>query len=44
VLRDPEHVRQVVLNGRTVLDRDASRFLMGAAFSNIGIGASGTPA
>jgi len=44
VLRDPEHVRQVVLNGRTVLDRDASRFLMGAAFSNIGVGAPGAPA
>jgi len=32
VLRAPDKVRRVVLNGRTVLDRDASRFLVGAGF------------
>jgi imidazolonepropionase-like amidohydrolase len=33
VLRLPDKIRRVVLNGRTVLDRDASQFLVGAAFS-----------
>ncbi|MBX9826792.1 MAG: amidohydrolase family protein [Xanthobacteraceae bacterium] len=33
VLRAPDKVRRVVLNGRTVLDRDASRFLVGAGFA-----------
>jgi imidazolonepropionase-like amidohydrolase len=29
ILRSPEKIRRVVLNGRTVLDRDASKFLVG---------------
>jgi imidazolonepropionase-like amidohydrolase len=33
VLRRPDSIRQVVLNGRTVLDRDTSRYLVGASFS-----------
>ena len=32
VLRAPDKVRRVVLNGRTVLDRDASQYLIGAGF------------
>jgi imidazolonepropionase-like amidohydrolase len=32
-LRTPDSIRRVVLNGQTVLDRDASRFLVGAGFS-----------
>jgi imidazolonepropionase-like amidohydrolase len=32
VLRGPDKVRRVVLNGRTVLDRDASQYLIGAGF------------
>ncbi|MRX52013.1 amidohydrolase family protein [Paracoccus sp. S-4012] len=32
LLRDPEAIRRVVLDGRTVVDRDASRFLVGSAF------------
>jgi len=32
VLRAPDKVRRVVLGGKTVLDRDASRFLVGAGF------------
>lgn len=44
VLRNPDHIRQVVLNGRTVLDRDTSHVLMGAAFSNVGVGAPTAPA
>ena len=32
ILRDAERIRRVVLNGRTVVDRDASRFLIGTAF------------
>jgi imidazolonepropionase-like amidohydrolase len=30
ILRSQDRIRQVVLNGRTVLDRDASKFLVGA--------------
>ncbi|MDH7799232.1 MULTISPECIES: amidohydrolase family protein [unclassified Beijerinckia] len=33
VLRQPEKIRQVVLNGRTVLDRDVSAMLVGAGIS-----------
>ncbi|MDN2564647.1 amidohydrolase family protein [Aquibium sp. A9E412] len=33
VLRDPQRIRRVVLNGRTVVDRDASRFVVGSAFA-----------
>jgi imidazolonepropionase-like amidohydrolase len=33
VLRAQERIRRVVLNGQTVLYRDASRFLVGAGFS-----------
>ncbi len=32
LLRKDDNVRRVVLNGRTVLDRDASQFLIGAGF------------
>ena len=32
VLRDNANIRRVVLNGRTVVGRDASRFLIGTAF------------
>ena len=32
ILREAEKIRRVVLNGRTVVDRDASRFLIGTAF------------
>jgi imidazolonepropionase-like amidohydrolase len=32
VLRAQDKIRRVVLNGQTVLDRDASRFLVGAGF------------
>jgi len=32
ILRDPNAIRRVVLDGRTVVDRDASRFLVGSAF------------
>jgi imidazolonepropionase-like amidohydrolase len=34
VLRSPEKIRRVVLNGQTVLDRDASKFLVGAGYSS----------
>jgi len=34
VLRRQDKIRRVVLNGQTVLDRDASRFLVGAGFSS----------
>lgn len=44
ILRNQQHIRQVVLNGRTVLNRDTSQFLMGAAFSNVGVGSPGPPA
>jgi imidazolonepropionase-like amidohydrolase len=30
VLRSQDKIRRVVLNGRTVLDRDASKYLVGA--------------
>jgi imidazolonepropionase-like amidohydrolase len=33
ILREARNVRRVVLNGRTVLDRDASKLLVGAGFS-----------
>jgi imidazolonepropionase-like amidohydrolase len=33
ILREPGNVRRVILNGRTVLDRDASKLLVGAGFS-----------
>lgn len=33
VLSDPSRIRRVVLNGRTVVDRDASRFVVGSAFA-----------
>jgi imidazolonepropionase-like amidohydrolase len=36
VLRGPDRVRRVVLNGRTVLDRDASQYLIGAGFYDRG--------
>lgn len=32
ILREPSRIRRVMLNGRTVVDRDASRFLIGSAF------------
>src|SRR5690606_34031375 len=32
-LRDAERIRRVILNGATVADRDASRFLVESAFS-----------
>lgn len=32
VLRQNDKIRRVVLNGRTVVDRDASKFLVGTAF------------
>jgi imidazolonepropionase-like amidohydrolase len=35
VLRQPDRIRQVILNGQPVLDRDVSRFLVGAAFSPV---------
>jgi imidazolonepropionase-like amidohydrolase len=35
VLKAPHNIRRVVLNGQTVLDRDTSRFLVGAAFSSV---------
>jgi imidazolonepropionase-like amidohydrolase len=38
VLRATTSIRQVVLNGQTVLDRDASRFLVGAGFSKRTLG------
>ena len=34
VLRASDKIRRVVLNGKTVLDRDASRLLVGAGFPN----------
>jgi imidazolonepropionase-like amidohydrolase len=34
ILREPGNVRRVILNGRTVLDRDASKLLVGAGFSS----------
>lgn len=34
VLRVQDKIRRVVLNGQTALDRDASRFLVGAGFSS----------
>jgi imidazolonepropionase-like amidohydrolase len=34
VLRVQDKIRRVVLNGQTVLDRDASRYLVGAGFSS----------
>ena len=34
VLRAEDKIRRVVLNGKTVLDRDASQFLVGAGFSS----------
>jgi imidazolonepropionase-like amidohydrolase len=33
ILREPRNIRRVLLNGRTVLDRDASKVLVGAGFS-----------
>jgi imidazolonepropionase-like amidohydrolase len=39
VLRTQDKIRRVVLNGQAVLDRDASRFLVGAGFSPVGISA-----
>lgn len=36
ILQQREHIRQVVLNGRTVVDRDLSAYLVGAAFSGTG--------
>ena len=39
VLRRQDKIRRVVLNGQTVLDRDASRFLVGAGFSSARNGA-----
>lgn len=35
ILRHPENIRQVVLNGRVVADRDTSRFLVGSSFSSL---------
>ena len=35
VLRGQDKIRRVVLNGQTVLDRDASQFLIGAGFSAV---------
>ncbi|WP_414476471.1 amidohydrolase family protein [Microvirga sp. M2] len=32
LLREPERIRKVILNGRMVVDRDASRFLVSTAF------------
>lgn len=34
ILRSPEKIRRVVLNGQTALDRDASKFLVGAGYSS----------
>ncbi|RII82024.1 amidohydrolase family protein [Neopusillimonas maritima] len=34
ILRAPAAIRKVVLNGRLVMDRDASQFLVGAAFGD----------
>jgi imidazolonepropionase-like amidohydrolase len=39
VLRMQDKIRRVVLNGQTVLDRDASRFLVGAGSSSTRDGA-----
>ena len=39
VLRVQDKIRRVVLNGQTVLDRDASRYLVGAGFSSARDGA-----
>ncbi len=39
VLRAPENIRRVVLNGRIVLDRDVGRALVGAGFAAMEIGA-----
>ncbi len=36
VLRTPEKIRRVVLNGQAVLDRDVSRLLVGAGFAPMG--------
>lgn len=33
ILRQPHNIRRVVLNGRTVADRDTSSFLVGTSFS-----------
>lgn len=41
VLREPEHIRQVVLNGQVVVDRDLSHYVLGAAFSGIQHGKGG---
>lgn len=35
ILRQPDRIRRVVLNGRTVLDRDVSTMLVGAGFSAV---------
>jgi len=32
LLKNPDNIRQVILNGRTVADRDTSRFLVGTSF------------
>jgi imidazolonepropionase-like amidohydrolase len=35
LLQSRDRIRQVVLNGRTVLDRDASKFLVGTGISPV---------
>ena len=35
IMCDPERIRRVILNGSTVADRDASRFLVGSSFSTM---------
>lgn len=37
LLQNPDNIRKVVLNGRQVVDRDASEYLLGAAFSPISL-------
>jgi imidazolonepropionase-like amidohydrolase len=37
VLRSADKIRRVVLNGQTVLDRDASKFLIGAGYASFGL-------
>jgi len=37
VLRSADNIRRVVLNGQTVLDRDASKFLIGAGYASFGL-------
>ncbi len=44
VLQDVERIRKVVLNGRQVVDRDASEYLLGAAFSPISLKPAGATA